>query len=175
MVFLQCDRYIEFHSAEGKYYRLRMPKFGRDMKYHNFSCDLYLVGARYVRFESTLDIECTRRKINACNFYLRVSSSELYRLNLEKGQYQTSFVSRCSEITKVTINPTYGLVMAGGKDGTLEVWDPRCSSCVGSLDCSMSCQLNKERYTTLVENSLFSRAIRNDWRTIMILMTCLLL
>lgn len=44
IVFLQCDRYIEFHAAHGRYYRLRIPKFGRDMSYHNYSCDLFIVG-----------------------------------------------------------------------------------------------------------------------------------
>ncbi|XP_065203344.1 nucleolar protein 10 [Planococcus citri] len=111
VVFLQCDRYIELHTAEGKYYRLRMPKFGHDMKYHDATCDLYLVGA----------------------------SSEIYRLNLERGQFQTSLVSQCSnDINKVVINPVHGLVVTGGNEGKLEAWDPRSGSCVASLDCAMS-------------------------------------
>lgn len=55
MVFLQCDRYryIEFHAAHGRYYRLlRIPRFGYDMRYH-----------------------------------LDFTSSEVYRLNLERGQF----------------------------------------------------------------------------------------
>lgn len=47
IVFLQCDRYVEFHSQHGRYYRTRIPKFGRDFSYHYPSCDLYFVGARY--------------------------------------------------------------------------------------------------------------------------------
>lgn len=39
------DRYIEFHSQEGRWYRIRMPRFGRDLRYHPENCDLYLVGA----------------------------------------------------------------------------------------------------------------------------------
>nr|XP_048701432.1 nucleolar protein 10 isoform X2 [Caretta caretta] len=46
IVFLQCDRYVEFHSQHGRYYRTRIPKFGRDFSYHYPSCDLYFVGAR---------------------------------------------------------------------------------------------------------------------------------
>lgn len=46
IVFLQCDRYVEFHSQHGHYYRTRIPKFGRDFSYHYPSCDLYFVGAR---------------------------------------------------------------------------------------------------------------------------------
>jgi len=45
-VILQCDRYVEFHSQEGRYYRLRIPKFGQDMKYHYPTCDLYIGGNR---------------------------------------------------------------------------------------------------------------------------------
>lgn len=47
IAMLLNDRYIEFHSQEGRWYRVRMPKFGRDMTYHSANCDLYLVGAGY--------------------------------------------------------------------------------------------------------------------------------
>uniref|UniRef100_A0A673CHV8 Nucleolar protein 10 n=1 Tax=Sphaeramia orbicularis TaxID=375764 RepID=A0A673CHV8_9TELE len=57
LVFLHCDRYVEFHSQHGHYYKTRIPKFGRDFSYHYPSCDLYFVG----------------------------TSSEVYRLNLEQG------------------------------------------------------------------------------------------
>uniref|UniRef100_A0A8C6MUT9 Nucleolar protein 10 n=1 Tax=Mus spicilegus TaxID=10103 RepID=A0A8C6MUT9_MUSSI len=46
IVFLHNDRYIEFHSQSGFYYKTRIPKFGRDFSYHYPSCDLYFVGAR---------------------------------------------------------------------------------------------------------------------------------
>lgn len=116
MVFLQCDRYIEFHSAEGRYYRLRIPKFGHDMKYHPHYCDLFLVG----------------------------TSSDIYRLNLEKGQYQTSFVSsQTSEMNKVAINMVHGLVLTGSKEGKVEAWDPRSGSCISNLDCALACLLDK--------------------------------
>jgi hypothetical protein len=41
LVFLQCDRYVEFHPPKGRYFRLRIPKFGRDFSYHAPSCDLH--------------------------------------------------------------------------------------------------------------------------------------
>ncbi|MGH0134836.1 UNVERIFIED_CONTAM: hypothetical protein FKN15_011622, partial [Acipenser sinensis] len=46
LVFLHCNRYVEFHSQHGHYYKTRIPKFGRDFSYHYPSCDLYFVGAR---------------------------------------------------------------------------------------------------------------------------------
>lgn len=47
LVFLHCDRYLEFHVAHGKHYRLRVPRYGRDMQYHPSSCDLFIVGVGY--------------------------------------------------------------------------------------------------------------------------------
>ncbi|GIX88006.1 nucleolar protein 10 [Caerostris extrusa] len=40
LAILQCDRSIEIHAQHGSYYKFRIPRFGRDMKYHKFSCDL---------------------------------------------------------------------------------------------------------------------------------------
>ena len=57
IIFLQQDRYIELHTQGGRYHRLRVPKYGRDMAYHKESCDVYI----------------------AC------AGSEMYRLNLERG------------------------------------------------------------------------------------------
>lgn len=48
IVFLQCDRYVEFHVGHGRHYRLRVPRFGRDISYHKPSCDLFVVGASSV-------------------------------------------------------------------------------------------------------------------------------
>ncbi|XP_019614187.1 PREDICTED: nucleolar protein 10-like, partial [Branchiostoma belcheri] len=45
VVFLHCDRYVEFHAQYGRYYRTRIPKVGRDFSFHSPSCDLYFVGA----------------------------------------------------------------------------------------------------------------------------------
>ena len=44
-VCLQNDRYIEFHAQQGRYYRTRIPKYGRDLAYHSPSCDMYFVAA----------------------------------------------------------------------------------------------------------------------------------
>ncbi|KAH0518524.1 Nucleolar protein 10, partial [Microtus ochrogaster] len=52
IVFLHNDRYIEFHSQSGFYYKTRIPKFGRDFSYHYPSCDLYFVGMLLTANES---------------------------------------------------------------------------------------------------------------------------
>ncbi|XP_066258416.1 nucleolar protein 10 [Euwallacea similis] len=111
LVFLQCDRYIEFHAAYGRYFRLRIPKFGRDMKYHTPSCDLIVVGA----------------------------SPDIYRLNLERGQFMTPYESAASEINKCAINPIHNLLVCGTQEGRVEAWDPRIKERVGVLDCALAC------------------------------------
>uniref|UniRef100_A0A8C5QF64 Nucleolar protein 10 n=1 Tax=Leptobrachium leishanense TaxID=445787 RepID=A0A8C5QF64_9ANUR len=110
IVFLQCDRYVELHSQHGRYFRLRIPKFGRDFSYHYPSCDLYFVGA----------------------------SSEIYRLNLEQGRYLNSLQTQASQLNVCDINPAHQLFAAGTAEGKVECWDPRTRSSVGILDCALS-------------------------------------
>lgn len=110
MVFLTCDRHVEFHAQYGRYYRTRIPKFGRDLVYHYPSCDLYLVGA----------------------------SSEVYRLNLEQGRFLNSLQTSAFEINTCDINPVHQLFAAGTAEGHVECWDPRSRSRVGVLDIGLS-------------------------------------
>ncbi|XP_048387439.1 nucleolar protein 10 isoform X2 [Stegostoma tigrinum] len=110
IVFLQCDRYVEFHSQHGRYYRTRIPKFGRDFSYHYPSCDLYFVGA----------------------------SSEVYRLNLEQGRFLNSLQTDASQSNVCDINPAHCLFATGTAEGKVECWDPRARNRVGILDCALS-------------------------------------
>ncbi|XP_059685388.1 nucleolar protein 10 isoform X3 [Gavia stellata] len=110
IVFLQCDRFVEFHSQHGHYYRTRIPKFGRDFSYHYPSCDLYFVGA----------------------------SSEVYRLNLEQGRFLNSLQTDASESNVCDINPVHFLFAMGTAEGKVEYWDPRTRNRVGLLDCALS-------------------------------------
>ncbi|BES94766.1 Nucleolar protein [Nesidiocoris tenuis] len=110
LVFMQNDRHIELHSAGGRYFKLRIPKFGRDMKYQETTCDLLLSAA----------------------------GSDIYRLNLERGQFLNSFTTEASEVNKLNINPAHQLITAGTKEGWVEAWDPRQKKRVGTLDCLAS-------------------------------------
>uniref|UniRef100_A0A6I8NIZ2 Nucleolar protein 10 n=1 Tax=Ornithorhynchus anatinus TaxID=9258 RepID=A0A6I8NIZ2_ORNAN len=110
VVFLHNDRYIEFHSQGGYYYKTRIPKFGRDFSYHYPSCDLYFVGA----------------------------SSEVYRLNLEQGRYLNPLQTDASENNVCDINSMHGLFATGTIEGRVECWDPRTRNRVGLLDCALS-------------------------------------
>ncbi|XP_061387412.1 nucleolar protein 10 [Musca vetustissima] len=109
MVFLQCDRYVEIHAAHGRHYRLRIPRFGRDMKYHKPSCDLFIVG----------------------------TTKEIYRLNLERGQFLQPYESEASCINACDVSAEHGLLMVGTKEGTVEAWDPRTKTKCSTLDVAI--------------------------------------
>ncbi|XP_071403098.1 nucleolar protein 10 isoform X3 [Centroberyx affinis] len=110
LVFLHSDRYVEFHSQHGHYYKTRIPRFGRDFAYHYPSCDLYFVGA----------------------------SSEVYRLNLEQGRFLNSLQTDAVEHNVCDINPVHHLFATGTTEGKVECWDPRVRNRVGMLDCALS-------------------------------------
>ncbi|ROL44810.1 Nucleolar protein 10 [Anabarilius grahami] len=110
LVFLHIDRYVEFHSQHGHYYKTRIPKFGRDFSYHYPSCDLYFVGA----------------------------SSEIFRLNLEQGRFLNSLHTDAAEMNVCDINPVHHLFAAGTLEGRVDCWDPRVRGRVGVLDCALS-------------------------------------
>lgn len=110
LVFLQSDRFVEFHAAHGRHYRLRIPRFGYDLSYHRPTCDLFLCGA----------------------------SSEIYRLNLERGQFlQSMQTNSLSSVNRSAINPEHHLLCIGTNEGTVEAWDPRDKTRVGILDVAM--------------------------------------
>jgi len=111
MIFLHCDRYVEFHSQAGRYYRLRIPVFGRDMVYQPDTTDMFFVGA----------------------------SSEVYRLNLEQGRFLNSYKTNSPSLNCATLMPGHSLMLVGGVDGRVEGWDHRMKERVGELDCALSC------------------------------------
>ncbi|QPG72923.1 hypothetical protein FOA43_000227 [Brettanomyces nanus] len=97
-IHLQNDRSLEFQVNGGRYYKTRIPKFGRCLRYNDVSCDLY-VGA---------------------------SGNEIYRLNLEQGRFMRPFeVENDTGVNSIDINSVHGLIGAGLEDGTVEFWDPR--------------------------------------------------
>lgn len=73
------------------------------------------------------------------------ASSEIYRLNLERGQFMTPFTSSASAMNKIEINPVNNLIVCGTQEGKVEAWDPRSKTIVGTVDCAFSClQENQE-------------------------------
>ncbi|CAB3409799.1 unnamed protein product [Caenorhabditis bovis] len=107
VVILEEDRWIEFHAMLGRYHRMRMPCFGRDMALSEESSDLFLVG----------------------------SKSEIYRLNLEQGQWLTPFESTATSLNCCQVCPEHQLFICGTTNGIVECWDHRDKSLCGTLDC----------------------------------------
>jgi len=121
MVFLHCDRYVEFHAQHGRYYRMRIPKFGRDMVYHPSTCDLYFAGA----------------------------GPDLYRLNLEQGRFLNPLSTEASGNNCLTICPENNLVLAGSTAGRVEAWDPRTRARVGVLDVALASVTEDKKVTAV--------------------------
>ncbi|XP_054164534.1 nucleolar protein 10-like [Oppia nitens] len=115
LVFLFVDRYVELHSQSGRYYRIRIPRFGRDMVYNDSTCDLYFVG----------------------------DSSHVYRLNLEIGSFLKPFDTKSISFNTCAINRYHNLFVCGSHEGMVESFDPRTKSCVGVLDCGLSSVTNE--------------------------------
>lgn len=97
LVFLQADRTLSFHAPYGTHYNIRIPKFGRDLAYNWDNCDLYIAA----------------------------TGEEIYRLNLETGQFKEPFVTRLGACNKLHVNPVHQLICCGGDGSLCEFWDPR--------------------------------------------------
>jgi ribosome biogenesis protein ENP2 len=85
LILLHANRYIEFQTANGPYYKTRVPRICTDMTYEERTCDLFVVGA----------------------------SSDVYRLNLEQGRFLQPFESAGESINVCTTNPVFSLVATG--------------------------------------------------------------
>ncbi|GBM08803.1 Nucleolar protein 10 [Araneus ventricosus] len=107
---LQCNRTIELHVQHGSYFKLRIPKFGRDLKYHKASCDLLTCGA----------------------------GSEIYRLNLEQGRFLYPYHTEASSLNKLAIHEYYDIIACGTMEGKVEAWDPRQRERIATLDCALA-------------------------------------
>ncbi|KAJ1363570.1 hypothetical protein KIN20_023469 [Parelaphostrongylus tenuis] len=107
IILLEEDRFLEMHAAFGRYFRMRIPRFGRDMAYSLERSDLHLVGA----------------------------SSEVYRLNLELGEWLSPLQTNGNALNCCTFAQPHQLFVCGTTDGQVEAWDHRDKSRVGVLDC----------------------------------------
>lgn len=116
LVFLQTDRYVELHAQFGRYFRLRIPKAGRDLAFHTPSCDLLLGGA----------------------------SSSVYRLNLELGRFMTPWETGARGVNRIEVNPVHHLVLLGTEDGCIEAWDPRAGAAQAKLDVALDVMSNED-------------------------------
>ncbi|CAD6194183.1 unnamed protein product [Caenorhabditis auriculariae] len=108
LVILEQERYIEMHATFGRYFRMRMPCYGRDMAYSTESSDLFLVGAK----------------------------KDIYRLNLEQGEWLTPLESTAPAINCCQVAKEHQLLVCGTSKGCVEAFDPRDKTLCGILDCA---------------------------------------
>lgn len=94
LAFLQADRNIEIHAQYGKHYKIRVPRYGRDMQYIPFNADLAVCGA----------------------------SNEIWRLNLDQGRFLAPFETASPELTCLAYSKPLNLLACGGIDGVTEFW-----------------------------------------------------
>ncbi|KAK0399975.1 hypothetical protein QR680_003300 [Steinernema hermaphroditum] len=107
-VVLEDERYLEMHATFGRYFRMRIPKAGRDMAYSREASDLFVVAA----------------------------GSDIYRLNLEEGRFLEPIKSSAPSLTCCEFNDFHQLFVAGTVDGCVEAYDPRDRSRVAVLNCN---------------------------------------
>lgn len=128
---LQTDRRLEFHTAGGCHYQIRIPRYGRDLLYDRNSAEA-LVPAVGVNGDG---------------------SGEVYRLNLEVGRFMKPYqidvggddlttpgggalqggINTGSVNTAAIAEDSHNLLAFGTSIGTVEFWDPRSKVRIGIL------------------------------------------
>ena len=94
VAFLLSDRNIELHAQYGRHYRIRIPRFGRDMVYAPYNAELITVGA----------------------------SNQIWRLDLDQGRYMVPFESQSEEVNAIAYSRQLNLIATGGMNGVTEFW-----------------------------------------------------
>lgn len=110
IAMLQQDRHIEFHNSTGFYFKIRIPKPGRDFCYDYRNCIIYSCGA----------------------------SCDIFRLNLDVGAFESSLTSDKEGFNCCVTNSDLQLTLGGSVNGTIECWDSRVSDTevIKSFDCT---------------------------------------
>ncbi|TQV97682.1 hypothetical protein V2A60_006582 [Cordyceps javanica] len=126
---LQTDRRIEFHTPMGCHYEVRLPRYGRDIKYDRNSTEALIPAVG-------IDAD---------------GKGEVFRMNLEAGRFMKSYqieVGGDDELTggglqggihvgsvnvAAIAERSHNLLAFGTSIGTVEFWDPRSKSRVALL------------------------------------------
>lgn len=134
-VHLQEDRSIEFHTPGGCHYKMRIPRYGRDLIYDRSNTDLYVPAVG----------------VNGNGM------GEVFRINLEVGRFMNEFeidvggddmtsagggalqggIGVGGVNTGAVAMESHGLLAFGTTLGTVEYWDPRVRTRVASLKVPM--------------------------------------
>lgn len=106
IAFLRNDQHLEFHTQYGCHERIKIPKFGKTLTYNRFNCEIYASSI----------------------------GSEIYTLNIEKGQFSESFISKINNIYTIDYNHNFDFLAMGGNGGLIEFWDSRTQKAAAHLN-----------------------------------------
>ncbi|KAL7069556.1 hypothetical protein ACR3K2_01540 [Cryptosporidium serpentis] len=140
LAFLMTDRVIEFHAQGGRHCRIRVPKQGRGIEYMNTNAEILIFG----------------------------STSEVYRLDLEAGIFLKPINTKFEFINTGKVNPTLPIILLGGNNGSIELWDTRNKKVAASLKVSSSDNLYIKKSNNNIDFSEFDDNILDkgskfDW------------
>jgi ribosome biogenesis protein ENP2 len=100
------DRNIELHAQYGRHFKIRIPKYGRDIKYDKIYCDLFAAG----------------------------TGNEIYRLNLYKGQFLQSFETIAEGINALGYCQPLEILGMAGEKGICQIFDLRAKQNIFTFD-----------------------------------------
>ena len=100
------DRNIELHAQYGRHFKIRIPKYGRDLKYDPINCDLFAAG----------------------------TGNEIYRLNLHKGQFLQSFETIAEGINALSYTQPLEMLGAACEGGICQLFDLRTKKNIFTFD-----------------------------------------
>ena len=100
------DRNIELHAQYGRHFKIRIPKYGRDIKYDKIYCDLFAAG----------------------------TGNEIYRLNLYKGQFLQSFETIAEGINALGYSQPLEVIGMAGEGGICQLFDLRAKKNIFTFD-----------------------------------------
>uniref|UniRef100_A0A0N4ZZ58 NUC153 domain-containing protein n=1 Tax=Parastrongyloides trichosuri TaxID=131310 RepID=A0A0N4ZZ58_PARTI len=124
LALLEEERYLELHCAKGRFFRMRIPKFGRDMCFSRETSDLFVVG----------------------------SGSDVFRLNLEQGKFMEPFNTEAETLSCCQLNEDHQLFLCGTDDGKVIAFDHRDRSNVGVLDCALGQYSSTNNYISTIKD-----------------------
>ncbi|KAB5519370.1 hypothetical protein DKX38_023689 [Salix brachista] len=140
LAFLCTDRSIYLHAKYGKHYSLRIPRWilcctienkGNVHKTPliNGRSNMMPRGRGDLRMGRDMAYDCW-----SCDLLCAASSSDLYRINLEKGQFLSPLRTQSPGLNVVCRSKLHGLVACGGDDGAVECFDMRTKSSIGRIN-----------------------------------------
>jgi len=72
----------------------------------------------------------------SCDLFISASDNEIYRLNLELGQFKEPYALSFCGCNKLSVNPSHPLLACGGESASCDFFDYRSRKRVSHLSVS---------------------------------------